>query len=221
MPADPEGQRSLAERVLFDRPVLYRIKRFVIERVIWDFVLSGIFRLEPRPMPAELPDLEGKRALLAACGPGDATTGPAIDAAAEVAAFDLSPHFARSCARNHPSWQVYCGDLLKLPHEADAFDVSILYSSLHHVPTDASHVLGELARVSKERVVVVEGVVPERGLLRQLLLVWYRLVDGGHHYYTLKELHGIVEGLGWRVQHEALHGPIQHMWLATLAPQGR
>ena len=210
--------RNLAERVLFDRPLLYRIKRFVIERVIWDFVLSGIFRMDPRPIPERVPDLGGKRVLLAASGPGDATTGPAIDAAAEITAFDLSPHFARACAANHPDWRVYCGNLLSLPHEDDAFDVAVLYSSLHHVPVAAERVLLELSRVSAERVVIVEGVVPERGFLRTALLVWYRLVDGGHHYYSQRELHAAAESIGWRVAREDLHGPIRHMWFATLSP---
>ncbi|MDJ0788509.1 MAG: methyltransferase domain-containing protein [Myxococcota bacterium] len=210
--------RNLAERVLFDRPLLYRIKRFVIERVIWDFVLSGIFRMDPRPIPERVPDLGGKRVLLAASGPGDATTGPAIDAAAEITAFDLSPHFARACAANHPDWRVYCGNLLSLPHADDAFDVAVLYSSLHHVPVAAERVLLELSRVSAERVVIVEGVVPERGFLRTALLVWYRLVDGGHHYYSQRELHAAAESIGWRVAREDLHGPIRHMWFATLSP---
>lgn len=210
--------RHLAERVLFDRPLLYRIKRFAIERVIWDFVLSGVFRMEPRPLPESLPDLGGKRVLLAASGPGDATTGPALDGAGGITAFDLSPHFARACARNHPDWRVYCGDLLRLPHADRCFDVAVLYSSLHHVPAAAERVVAELARVTAERVVIVEGVVPQRGAMRRLLLLWYRLVDGGHHYYTRRELHQAVAGAGWHVVREDLHGPIRHMWFATLAP---
>ncbi len=215
------GERSAAERLLFDRPLLYRAKRFLIERVIWDFLLTGIFRLEPRPMPAALSGLAGQRVLLAACGPGTATTGPAVDEAASVVAFDLSPHFAASCAAHRPDWQVYCGDLLHLPHGPGAFDAAVLYSSLHHVPADARQVLGELSRVAGGRVFVLEGVVPERGLLRRLLLLWYRLVDGGHHYYTLTELRGALEATGLRVAREDLHGPIQHMWLAELAPAHR
>ena len=73
--------------------------------------------------------------------------------------------------------------------------MSVLYSTLHHFPPGARAALAELARVTRGRIVLLEGLVPERGLLRALLLVWYRLVDGGCHYYTMDELVGAIQEL--------------------------
>lgn len=211
---------NFLERLLFGRPTLYRLKRFLIEVVIWRVILAGVCRMKPNAMPDLTALFAGRRVLLAACGPGDVMTGPAIDSAAQVAAFDLSPEFAASCAGRRPAWKVYCGDLFHLPHRPAQFDVSVLYSTLHHLPTDAAAALAELARITTGRIVIVEGVVPHAGLLRTALLLWYRLVDGGHHYYTLEELQGVFDRLGLIVESQGLYSPIKHMLLAVLDSGG-
>jgi SAM-dependent methyltransferase len=212
---------SRIETLLFGRPALYRAKRFLIEVVLWRVVLAGIFRLKPNAMPDMTATFAGRRVLLAACGPGNASTGPLISRAAGVTAFDISPQFAVTCARSQPDWKVYCGDLLHLPHRNRAFDVSVLYSALHHLPMNAAEVLSELARTTDGQIVLVESVVPKEGLLRAALLLWYRLVDGGYHYYTLEELEGIFQRLGLAVQSKGLYSPIRHMLLAVLDCRGR
>jgi len=214
------GPGAFVERALFRHPRLYQIKRFLIEDLLWRFLLSGILRLDAHPLPDLRETFADRRVLVGACGPGDDITGPRVEGAAQVTAFDLSPGFARVCARRRPEWQVYCGDLLDIPHEDAAFDVSVLYSSLHHVPDDAARVLREVARVTRGRIVLLEGLVPERGLARLLLLVWYRLVDGGHHYYTEAELVERIERLDLRIESSGRHGPIRHMWLAELERVG-
>src|SRR5574341_751278 len=113
---------NFIERVLFARPALYRLKRFVIEVVIWRGILSGICRLQPHPLPDLSSTFASQRVLLAACGPGSEMTGPALDAASHITAFDLSLQFAHSCAASRPTWAVYCGDLLSLPHRDHEFD---------------------------------------------------------------------------------------------------
>jgi SAM-dependent methyltransferase len=156
--------------------------------------------------------------LVAACGPGDA--GPPVAGAERVAAFDVSRRFARACRLRHPGWHVTRADLLRIPHADRAFDVSVLYSTLHHFPPGARAALAELARVTRGRIVILEGVVPERGWLRAALLLWYRLVDGGHHYYTTDELLGAIRGLGLHVASSRRCGPIGHLWLAELVREG-
>ena len=203
---------------MFRHPRLYQIKRFLIEDVIWGFLLSRVFRLDSHPLPDLAAKYAGRQVLVGACGPGDDITGPPIVGAASVTAFDLSPGFAQVCARRRPEWSVFCGDLLAIPHADDAFEVSVLYSSLHHVPADAEEVLAEVARVTRGRIVLLEGLVPERGITRFLLLLWYRLVDGGHRYYTEGELLARIERLGLCVESSARYSPIRHMWLADLTP---
>src|SRR5262245_9124219 len=158
--------QSIIEKLLFGRPTLYRIKRFLIAEVIWRLVLSGIFRMQPNPAPDLTRLFTGQCVLVAACGLGDVSTGPPISGAARVVAFDLSRQFAVACAQTRPDWQVYCGDLLSIPHRDNQFAVSVIYSTLHHVPTDAADVLAELGRITAGRIVLVEGVVPPSGLLR-------------------------------------------------------
>jgi SAM-dependent methyltransferase len=207
---------SLAERALFDHPRLYRLKYFLIETVIWRWLFAGLLRREVRPIPTIDEMIQGKHVLLAACGPGDVSTGPPLAAAARVAAFDVSEEFVAACRSRRPAWEVFSADILQIPRPDRSCDVSAVYSSLHHVPAGVDAVLAELARVARERIIVVEGVVPECGLLRRVLLLWYRLVDGGARYYTRAELLAAAARLGLQVERATPHGPIGHMLLLVL-----
>ena len=216
-PTSPAHGAAAAERFLFGSPLFYRLKHIVVEKVIWHWLLGGVLRFPANPLP-DLADLyAGKRVLLGACGPGNVTTGPSLASAAEVVAFDISPEFARACKANHPDWEVFAGDIHAIPYPDGAFDVAIVYSSLHHIGADAGRVLEELARVTRDHVVVVEGVVPARGPLRAALLTWYKLVDGGVHYYTRPELLEVFARVGLHVERVSEHGPIRHMMLAVAA----
>ena len=219
----PKSSQGFMERGLFTRPFLYRLKRFVIEQVIWRWILSGIFRLSPKPMPDVSEVVRGKRVLLAACGPGNVSTGPPVDAAQQVVAFDIAPEFVEACQRNRPEWKLCCGDVVQIPFGDRTFDVGVMYSALHHIPAEAARVLAELNRVTAGRILLVEGLVPERGLLRRALLIWYAIVDGGIHYYTRAELTDTFEHLGLKVETTGQYGPIRHMMLTVLttAPERR
>jgi SAM-dependent methyltransferase len=207
---------SLPEKVLFGNPALYKLKCFVIETVIWKWLLCGVFRLKPRPLTGAEELFRDRRVLMAACGPGDVSTGPSVDSAAEVWGFDVSPAFVERCHKNRPTWKVCVADVLKLPFPDGEFDVSVIYSSLHHIPGSAELVLAELARVTRSRVMFLEGVVPERGVLRHILLLWYAIVDGGTHYYTRVEILNIADRLGLEVERITEHGPIGHMMFCVL-----
>ena len=205
-----------AERLFFENPALYRAKCFIIETVIWKWILSGVFQLEPRPMP-HLDDLfRDKRVLIAACGPGDVSTGPSCETAREVHAFDISPAFVEACRKNRPTWRVFQGDVANIPFPDGFFDVAIIYSSLHHIPLEAEVVLRELARVTKGTIVIVEQLAPERGWLRHALLGWWAITDGGVHYYTRSELEAVMKKLALKVERLTQHGPIEHMMLGLL-----
>jgi SAM-dependent methyltransferase len=209
-------KKRILETIFFDQPNLYRIKRFVIEVLIWQVMLVRILGLKSNRMPDITSKFSGRRVLVAACGPGDVTTGPPIDGASQVTAFDLSLRFAAKCAQNNENWNVYCGDLCNIPHRDNEFDISVIYSSLHHIPVNAEKILGEIARVTGDQIIIVEGLLPSRGLLRWMLLVWWRIVDGGYHYYTLDELKGIINRLPLRMESSELFSPLRHMWLGVL-----
>jgi SAM-dependent methyltransferase len=199
--------------ILFRYPLLYRFKHFLIEKVIWRWLL---FWLPLNPMPDISGFIRGKRILLAACGPGTVSTGPPIDAASRIFAFHISREFVISCQHNHPNWHICCGDALHIPFKSATFNVAVMYPVLHHIPAEAIAVLDELKRISNKSIIIVEGVVPERGWLRRALLAWYAAIDGGIHYYTHVELDSCFRKLGLRVELAGRHSPIRHMFLAVL-----
>lgn len=214
------GVKTFVEKLIFTRPTIYRFKYFIIETVIWKWIFTTILGLQQNPLPSLLAVTNGRKVLLAGCGPGHVSTGPSVANAAEVVAFDLSLPFVESCRLNHPDWLVYCGDLLQLPHRDNEFDVVVIYSTLHHVPIDATDILVELCRVSAGKIVILEGVVPERGFLRHLLFLWYKIVDGGHRYYSQCELEQRFEKLGLCVEKKEFYSPIGHMMLVVLNTVG-
>ncbi len=65
-----EGQRgdkvpaAFVERTLFRHPRLYQIKRFLIEDVIWGFLLSRVFRLDAHPLPDLAAKYAGRQVLV-------------------------------------------------------------------------------------------------------------------------------------------------------------
>lgn len=203
---------------IFGMPLVYRIKCFLIERVLWRWVMVGLLGCEAHPMPDLRELFEGKSVLVAACGPGNVTTGPPVEGAAEVSAFDLSGGFVRACKANRPEWKVFQGDALRLPCRDGTFDVVTLYSALHHIPAPAEEILREIARVSRGQVAIVEGLLPARGALRWMLAAWWRVVDHGFHYYTRVELEQALAAAGMVVESFSAHGPLRHMALIVLKP---
>ena len=212
----PSKWSGFIERFLFSLPRMYAFKRWFIEVFIWRYIMSGMLRMKLNPMPSIDGCFAGKRVLLGACGPGDATTGPSIDAASQILSFDISANFAQRCLANRPGWFVFQADALHIPLPDGASDVTVLYSALHHIPTPAQHVLAELQRVSNGCLVIVEGVVPASGILRRALLLWYKIVDGGANYYTRQELTGVFDSMGLHPEYVDFHGPLRHMMLAVL-----
>lgn len=209
-------KKRIHEKILFDHPVLYKIKGLIIEGLIWNIILGRIFRMKSNPLPDISGNFVGRRVLIASCGPNDSTIGPPIVGASKVTAFDLSYTFATKCATKRKDWNVYCGDVCNMPHRDKEFDISVIYVSLHHIPVDAQKILGEMARVTRERIIIVECLLPARGLLRRMLRLWYRITDGGHHYYTLDDLKDVFNRLGLQVISSYKFSPIKHMWLGVL-----
>jgi len=100
-------KKRLHEKLLFGHPVLYKLKRFIIEDLIWNLILCRIFRIKTNPVPDISAIFADRRVLVAACGPCDSTVGPPIVGASQVTAFDFSHTFATRCAMKKKDWNVY------------------------------------------------------------------------------------------------------------------
>lgn len=76
-------------------------------------------------------------------------------------------------------------DATHLAFGAPCFDISLLSLALHHMPSDVKvRVLGELRRVTRRRIVIVEPHVPANPRLRPAWVRIASLLDESEHLHT-------------------------------------
>lgn len=144
----------------------------------------------------------GERVLDVCCGPGEF----AADVGAPVLGLDLDPGFIRAARRRHrqrPSLEFRVADALRTGLPDGSFDHAIFVNGLHHFSDEqAEQLLGELRRVTRGRVIVVDADGTRVGLIRPLL---FRLDRGRHmrtpaeHERLLRRVFDVRRRVAWNV----------------------
>jgi SAM-dependent methyltransferase len=112
----------------------------------------------------------GRRILDLCAGTGELTRRLARRGA-EVTAVDLTVSMLERGRRRGPRARWVRADARRLPFADGAFEVATLSFALHDMPARArAAVLGEAARVARERVLVLDYEPPRRGLGRRLVV---------------------------------------------------
>lgn len=204
------------DKIIFGSSLVYQIKDFFINTLIGRYILGGIFGLKQNPFPDISGLVKNKKVLVVACGPGNVNSGPSFADASEIIAFDFSKNFVLACKKNCPDWKVFQGNVQHIPTAGNTFDITLIFSALHHIPVNAKEILAEMARVTREGIIIVEGIVPKQGFVKKLMLLWYAVIDGGVYYYSREELEDIFQNLNLQVKNLSLHGPIRHMMYCFL-----
>lgn len=166
-------------RGVLDSPRLFQAFRFA---------LVGSQRETRRILGEEIPAAPGHRVLDVCCGIGEfagvVTSG--------YIGVDLNARFVAHARRRFPDrrvWHFQAGDATRLPLPDEAVEASMCVNSLHHFPDDAAvALLGEMRRVTRGRVIVVDADGTPRGLLRRTLLA----LDRGAHMRTPAALTALV-----------------------------
>jgi len=79
------------------------------------------------------------------------------------------------------------GDAGRLPVADNSFDVVLASFTIHHVPHDPQLVVDEMFRVARKWVVIFDHVKSANKSLASIQRLYWRHVDGGHHYLTHEE----------------------------------
>ena len=111
-------------------------------------LLGGLHRFVTEHLPA------GDRVLDACCGTGGLAARIAATGR-EVSGVDLSPRNVAFAREREPRLSFEVGDVAKLPHEDDSFDVATVVMALHEMPQACRvPVLTELSRVARKVMLV-------------------------------------------------------------------
>jgi SAM-dependent methyltransferase len=158
---------------LFRFPSFYRMKHDLLER---------LNKTEPVELTAHL---GGKHVLDVGCGPF--SYGYDLSLPASIAGFDLSPEFVRASAAQYPESFYFVASARKIPFADKSFDTALLRFVLHHIPGDLASLLREVARVTRERIVIFDHVRSDVPWQRSIQTTYWKLFDSGHHYNTVAE----------------------------------
>jgi ubiquinone/menaquinone biosynthesis C-methylase UbiE len=100
-------------------------------------------------------------------------------ASAVAVALDLTPAMLAVARRDHPAVRCVVGDGARLPFPDGAFDLTTSAMAFHHM-TDPAAVTREMARASRDRVLLVDQVSAEEPTSAAALTELERLRDPSH-----------------------------------------
>lgn len=74
-----------------------------------------------------------------------------------------------------------------VPFQNKSFDVTLALFTIHHVTSDPTKVVSELARVAKENIVIFDHVKSDSKAKAMIQKLYWRIFDGGEHYLTYQQ----------------------------------
>lgn len=129
--------------------------------------------------------LNGQRVLDVGCGPFiygyDATL------AHSIMGMDLSPQFAHAMANHDPRNLYIVANAKRIPCADRSFDVSFLRYVIHHIPGDTAELLAEVARVTRNYLIIFDHVRSDVPWQRNIQSTYWQMFDSGHHYNLRSE----------------------------------
>jgi ubiquinone/menaquinone biosynthesis C-methylase UbiE len=122
------------------------------------------------------------------CGPGTGALETSNCGARAYVGLDSSIGMACDARRAYPQFSFIAARAEALPFADGQYDVVLTCFTMHHLPLSIRPgVLGEMARVSKGILLVQDVYGFPKRMKRLLYEAYYRIADGSHYRYTLKE----------------------------------
>lgn len=104
-----------------------------------------------------------------------------------IVGLDLSWQFVRAMGLRDPKNLYLVANAKKIPFAGKSFDVSFLRYVLHHIPGDSGELLTEVARVTRQYLVIFDHVRSDVPWQRAIQTTYWQSFDSGHHYNTMGE----------------------------------
>jgi SAM-dependent methyltransferase len=140
----------------------------------------------------------GQRVLEIGCGPTLKLPSSEFrpQDCSQYVGLDFSTEFVLAARRENPepNLDFVQGDAGSLPFSDNYFDLTVAAFTIHHVPHNPSIVVAEMARVSKQSIVIFDHVKSSSRFWSSIQSTYWRLADGGHHYLTRSEWSTVLAG---------------------------
>lgn len=133
--------------------------------------------------------LAGATVLDVGCGPGNLSKEfPMRFGTKAYVGMDISPGMVRDARVDNPEGIFLCGSVFSLPFRDKSFDVVHSTRLFHHLmPEIRTQAVLEQLRLARRAVIVEDLFGFEPGFWRYPHETYYRLADGSHYRFTLKE----------------------------------
>lgn len=130
--------------------------------------------------------IKNKSVLCLGCGPSIQQPHLELDLnlPKSLVGIDLSYSFTRNIRKENPGEKFYflCGDAASIPYPDKEFDVSLIPFALHHISEDPYQFLSEVARVTRERIIIFDHIKSSQPAAKKIQETYWRLIDGGCNY---------------------------------------
>lgn len=106
---------------------------------------------------------------------------------ASIVGLDLSTHFVQAMSKHDPQNLYLVANAKKIPFADKSFDVAFLRYVVHHIPGDTRELLTEVARVTRNYLIIFDHVRSDVPWQRSIQMTYWKSFDSGHHYNTRGE----------------------------------
>jgi SAM-dependent methyltransferase len=116
--------------------------------------------------------------------------------AASVTGVDISVPFLLTARERHPENRYFfaAASIDNLPFPDTSFDTSILSFVIHHVPSDPATIMSEVARVTRQHIIVYDHLRHTNPLVGALQMTYWRVADGGCNYMRRSQWDRCLKG---------------------------
>lgn len=191
MPNVDENKYLIKDGVFYDKKIkienqhIHIMEKIFQYPILYNMKMQLCSLLNPHPNFNISNYLLNKKVLNVGCGPRNYYIDEKLPS--ELVGFDMSPQFISTIQKNSNRGFYYVGSIQEIPFPDEYFNTTLMVSVLHHLSFEHSEIIKELARVTKEILIIYDHKLSSRTIERLIQSIYWEISDGGTKYNTEEE----------------------------------